>query len=97
MVCVGLPVIVIIYQKVNKQVHKNIWKLKLQFLCACQELIGASVSPTLGSQRCNGHVYNKNYDIKWIPYMCFQTILLIRCAQSIQVCVIVHPMEELTA
>ena len=29
-VCMGSPVIIIIYKKVNKQVHKKIWNFQLE-------------------------------------------------------------------
>ena len=29
-VCVGSPVIIVIYKKVNKQVHKKIWNFQLE-------------------------------------------------------------------
>ena len=70
-------------------------------LVLCEQLIGMSRSdPSLVSQWCNGIIYNT----KRIPYMFFQhyinhTPYMVRidhCA-SIQVCVMVHVMDNLKA
>ena len=29
-VCMGFPVIIIIYKKINKQVHKKVWNFQLE-------------------------------------------------------------------